>query len=330
MRSRSEYILSVASQGLLGGGIFGALQPGIPMTTMEAMKNAPDRPSAFRPKRLLRFEVFEAIVGRPAYDHSHWVKWRGSEAETFERYHGASVDLSVRLRRGRFPFGSCAGWDFSDSLSVEQASESFEARGLISSVRAPSRRFVLGCLRCGGSGSSCRSCVINRWARDSFGKKRGTGYGEGSELPRSINDLAHWTAFGEKAITSAEGLAEEIGRRLLRFHDRQCGRVTVSWIGAERHRWRPTHWQSPNPMPDIFPGWVRGELQFRPVVDVTPMAARQFDFATDYIDAKSIGILAPLSELHDLGFALHDAQMSRGEKKGVRNVNIVIAFPVTT
>lgn len=73
-----------------------------------------------------------------------------------------------------------------------------------------------------------------------------------------------------------------------------------------------------------------------PIGDVTALAARQFRFAAERTDANGTDILAPLSELHDLGFALQDAQMfpemeGDGFSASLRwEANVVIAFPVTT
>lgn len=316
------------------------------------MRDASERrPAAFRPKRPLRFEVMEAITGRSPYRHIAWLSWKSEEERTFERYReawpcGLSVDLSTRIEGSRW-FGSCGAMEPLESPLLNELCEMFQARGLISSVASSDRRFVARCVTCGGRGvlpstSACPDCRVNFWARRVGSRRhRGTGYGDGAELPESINDLAHWTAFGEPSIVRAEAMAKEIGHRLLRYGGRPGTEITVSWMGVERHSWRPTYWRARVNdegvmMPDIVQRSEPCDLRFRPIGDVTALAARQFRFAADRTDENGTDILAPLSELHDLGFALQDAQMfpaleGDGFSASLRwEANVVIAFPVTT
>lgn len=112
-------------------------------------------------------------------------------------------------------------------------------------------------------------------------------------------------------------------------------------MGVERHSWRPTYWRARVSddgvmMPDIVWRSEPRDLRFRPIGDVTALAARQFRFAAERTDANGTDILDPLSELHDLGFALQDAQTfpaleGDGFSASLRwGANVVIAFPVTT
>ena len=258
-------------------------------------------------------------------------------ARSFERYDVSPVRKEVSLieelhrstRRRR------NGWWASVDLSVwdiDEAMETLATRQLLPTEN-PRRCLAAYCETCGGRGyvnrAACAACDTCRVGT----RRRGRGYRV--NIPgrfERLNDLAQWACFGAATIVAAEGAVAELIQRIntelpvaLRVNPEEH---LIAWLPVSPDDWYPLAASATSRTRSILE-LMSVERDFQPDAFLRACHFRANKAARQHFNlplctrwmGNSPDPLAPLADLHNLGFALHDIHTDKQQWMAV------VAYP---